>query len=609
MGGAPLLLAIAVVTVDAGWESDGRDGYRYIIQIPAEQLREVERTGQITSQLPEDLRGRVSSVVVQVGSDPLPRPDVPPRAEIPASEAPTSDASEVADAGPPKTYLPSPDETVRAQGDANGFGLPAMNSSASAPSPADSSGGENSSAEIGRLAATDRGSRVETPPPGRGDAANSYGTSQFSGFGFETQSRSNSAAPSTSGSSPGNVPSTSRSSTSGAAASPPATGFAAADGSRDNRWFPGPQSPSTADSPNSATAGSPTGTTQSPAPSNSASATPPASNPPASNPPASNPPASNPPASNPPATRQGDSAPGASGNASEWSLPRDERNSASHPPSLSGAGNSPNPGASTAGTRSDQSTYDNGLNTTEARQSAADRQLLEEVGIDASGHAYDKRTNQPLYENDPRYPLIVDYVRRMDQAEKERERQRAAALPSRSLYDDRVSSGPADRVPPAAGDNRSAWGYDPNGYDARGGMNGYPNGYGPAPAYNQNPNYAAYGPQPAAQPPAATPPAGNWQTDPRLAQNPPAAATMTPVTVSQPAIPEARQPRDESPSDAEESSRGSKSRDASVKTQPLFMFLLLLSIVGNIYLGIAISRLIRRYRNLVSTHRGTAITA
>ncbi|WP_417734501.1 hypothetical protein [Rosistilla oblonga] len=70
MGGAPLLLALAAITVDYGWQPDDKGGIEYIIQIPPGQL---EQSGGFTSRIDPRVRGLVSRVVVRVGDGPLPQ--------------------------------------------------------------------------------------------------------------------------------------------------------------------------------------------------------------------------------------------------------------------------------------------------------------------------------------------------------------------------------------------------------------------------------------------------------------------------------------------------------------------------------------------------------
>ncbi|MEZ6087085.1 MAG: hypothetical protein R3C05_03430 [Pirellulaceae bacterium] len=83
MGGAPLLLALAAVTVDYGWQPDDKGGIEYIIQVPPGQL---EQSGGFTSRIDPRVRGLVSRVVIRVGDGPLPQdfgdiaPNMPPEA-------------------------------------------------------------------------------------------------------------------------------------------------------------------------------------------------------------------------------------------------------------------------------------------------------------------------------------------------------------------------------------------------------------------------------------------------------------------------------------------------------------------------------------------------
>jgi hypothetical protein len=73
MGGAPTLLMMAILGVTYGWQPDGNQGVEYIIQIPPQQLAEIERKGEISSTIDPAVRGHVSKVIVRVGTAPLPR--------------------------------------------------------------------------------------------------------------------------------------------------------------------------------------------------------------------------------------------------------------------------------------------------------------------------------------------------------------------------------------------------------------------------------------------------------------------------------------------------------------------------------------------------------
>lgn len=78
MGAAPLLIMLAAVGVDYGWQPDGTtsprgDNVEYIIQIPPDQLDQIKSIGEITSAIDPEIQGRISKVVVRVGTDKLPR--------------------------------------------------------------------------------------------------------------------------------------------------------------------------------------------------------------------------------------------------------------------------------------------------------------------------------------------------------------------------------------------------------------------------------------------------------------------------------------------------------------------------------------------------------
>lgn len=73
MGGVPVLLMIAAMGITYGWQPDNSGGVEYIIQIPPDQLHEIERIGEVSSVIDPAVRGHVSRVIVQVGDAPLPR--------------------------------------------------------------------------------------------------------------------------------------------------------------------------------------------------------------------------------------------------------------------------------------------------------------------------------------------------------------------------------------------------------------------------------------------------------------------------------------------------------------------------------------------------------
>ena len=90
MGGVPLLLAMATLGVDYGWQPHPAGGVEYIVQIPPDQLEQLQRLGgDISSTVDPSIRGRIQRVVIRVGEGDLPHDAGPPPAddEIPANGA------------------------------------------------------------------------------------------------------------------------------------------------------------------------------------------------------------------------------------------------------------------------------------------------------------------------------------------------------------------------------------------------------------------------------------------------------------------------------------------------------------------------------------------
>lgn len=78
MGSGSLLLILAAVGVDYGWQPDGTrsrgsDNLEYIIQIAPDQIGRLQRLGEITSVLDPSISARVTKVVFRVGNGTLPR--------------------------------------------------------------------------------------------------------------------------------------------------------------------------------------------------------------------------------------------------------------------------------------------------------------------------------------------------------------------------------------------------------------------------------------------------------------------------------------------------------------------------------------------------------
>ncbi len=78
MGAAPVLIMLAAIGVDYGWQPDGTtstrgDNIEYIVQISPEHLGQLQSIGEITSTVDPAIQDRVSRIVVKVGTGPLPR--------------------------------------------------------------------------------------------------------------------------------------------------------------------------------------------------------------------------------------------------------------------------------------------------------------------------------------------------------------------------------------------------------------------------------------------------------------------------------------------------------------------------------------------------------
>jgi hypothetical protein len=110
MGGVPLLLKlIAMMGITYGWQPDNNGGVEYIIQVSPDDVRELERLGEISSAIDPLVQGHVSRVVVRVGNAPLPRttpPNLAQRKSPGNTEFAASDLSAVP--------IPEMDDTVNA---------------------------------------------------------------------------------------------------------------------------------------------------------------------------------------------------------------------------------------------------------------------------------------------------------------------------------------------------------------------------------------------------------------------------------------------------------------------------------------------------------------
>ncbi len=74
MGGVSALLMVTMLGgVTYGWQPDGNEGVEYIIQVPPEQVADMQREGAISSVIDPAVRGQVTKVTVRIGNGALPR--------------------------------------------------------------------------------------------------------------------------------------------------------------------------------------------------------------------------------------------------------------------------------------------------------------------------------------------------------------------------------------------------------------------------------------------------------------------------------------------------------------------------------------------------------
>ncbi len=616
MGGAPLLLALAIITADVGWESDGRAGYRYIIQVSPAQMAELEREGSVTSQIPVELQGRVTSVVLRVGNDPLPQPAIA-RNPSPDPNAPNPNANSY-DLSLKTPYPAPPDtSTVRAQSGENGaFAIPTLNDVRESGQQALEELRSEGSAQLAD-AARQAGDQIKSSltafqngnAPSISPAANSpSGFSTTPGFGMPSPTGGMSGTGGTSA--PGGItapggasaPSTSRN---------PNAARTAADTNAANGWSgyqpstnpasPPPSAPSTIAggngygtgaantyTPRTGVPGSPSdppstfntnlNSNTNPLP-NTGPVAPPYSNPNFS--------ATNPTYAAPGYTQPGVANPG-------LGIPSGV-DSAGY--GNSGYGNS---GYGASGIAP--------VKLTAEEQAIADQQLLAQIGFDVNGKAYDKQTGRLILDTDLRGPHIQEYIKRTNEKillmRREQELLATTNTSANANLFDR--NGQLQRAPNTI--NGPNWGvntedrFAQNNLFQPGSSGAYlPGGYSGGSLANTglgNGGAPNSGGTASAQQPSNTQP-----------QNAPASGGQSNGSSSKPAPETTGSAATKSPSDELERNREELKKSVrDITPQPVYNFMLIISVVVNVYLGIAISRLLRRYRNLIATHRGTSLS-
>ncbi|TWT73193.1 mu-protocadherin [Allorhodopirellula solitaria] len=187
MSGAVMLLMAATVGITYGWTPDDRDGVKYIIQIPPDKMEQVARTGEISSQIPAEIRSHVSEVVIRVGEGSVPR-ITPEYLSSRSASAPSSFAASDPDQIPvPIPSMGNPTE-LRPIG-ATGSTTTAM------MKPAPQSGGMNMPGGYGMTPASSGGNASQpstlppsTSPPSTTYSGTGYGNTNPSGTGYNSAS-------------------------------------------------------------------------------------------------------------------------------------------------------------------------------------------------------------------------------------------------------------------------------------------------------------------------------------------------------------------------------------------------------------------------------------
>lgn len=541
MGGTPLLLAIAVVLVDFGWEADGQNGYRYIVQIPAEQYESVRRQGSITSEIPEQLRGRVTSIEVRIGDRPVPRPEIL-----------AVNVQETSYPAPPDTFS---DATVRAQGNDGDIKIPSLDQMRQTGTDAVNNMANQAQQGISNLA--NQTQQAVQDGVNSAFTATQENLRQRAEALLNGQSGSGATAPSTG--SPTTFPRPTTNPTTQAGAVPPR--------------------------PSTTAAGS------------STPYIPPANN----------------------YTNMGTSGPTTSPNPP--SLQPDPR--ATNPTAVT----NPNTALTTQElTFQDYWSMDRRMTAIE--QSERDERLLNEVHIGAGEVFTDSKTGQPLSKFDPRYSAMADYMKRFYE---QKERATAAA----NARGTTTVTSPAQ--PYGQRDALTNMQYAPTNPTFPAGQTTNTNPYFQSqqqqqPTTQADPAYLAVLDElKALRQQEAYRQQQLSLSDPRLAMNGGNLNGMfnngtngtqatgntgnNGVTQTNNSTRDTQTSKDAAantdPVSASDLRKGSSSREETTRfnTQSFYGFLFILSTIINIYMGIALSRLLRRYRNLVAAQRGMAVNA
>ncbi len=130
MGALLVLLTVAATSVTYGWQPDNKGGVEYLVQVAPDKLAQVRDAGEISSAIPAEIRGHVSRVVIRVGNGPLPKV-LPESIRMSAQHSPPSGAISQSDRQViPIPQIDSSSNIKRVMKPQNGFSVPDMTNGA-----------------------------------------------------------------------------------------------------------------------------------------------------------------------------------------------------------------------------------------------------------------------------------------------------------------------------------------------------------------------------------------------------------------------------------------------------------------------------------------------
>lgn len=101
--GVTHVLMVALMGITYGWQSDDNGDVEYIVQVSPDELKQIDRLGEISSVIDPAVAGHVSRITIRVGSARLPRQTPPalvraprhPKSATPTQTVTTSDRSAI----------------------------------------------------------------------------------------------------------------------------------------------------------------------------------------------------------------------------------------------------------------------------------------------------------------------------------------------------------------------------------------------------------------------------------------------------------------------------------------------------------------------------------